>query len=137
GVLNNVFFSSAAGGQGMKTITYEYTDPGTGCTNAVDQPLYVDICTGLYDDFRNPSVSVYPNPAGDVVQLEINSARILVDPIEFIDITGKQVLKLSPAHASTVKNVYTVNTSQFSSGVYFIKINTDSGSQYTRLLIEH
>ncbi len=45
GIVGNTFDPAVAGAGGPYTITYNYTDPGTGCSNNSTQQVTVTICT--------------------------------------------------------------------------------------------
>ena len=45
GIVGNTFNPAVAGAGGPYSITYNYTDPGTGCSNSSSQQVTVTICT--------------------------------------------------------------------------------------------
>lgn len=76
-------------------------------------------------DFRDDSkVSLYPNPASDVVN--INSQRNL-EKIEIFNVTGRLV-------KTTMENLNSVDVSSFKKGVYFAKIYQDGAVSTKRFL---
>lgn len=82
-------------------------------------------CTSLSIlDFNLAQISVYPNPFIDTVQIE---SEIELKSIKLIDILGNNIpveLQLD----------MTINTSSLSSGVYFLRLKSDSATQILRLV---
>ena len=87
------------------------------------------------DDFalNNLEVTIFPNPASELIVIQIGG---LVDhnfDIELIDINGKVVLtnKINQGQALSYLDVQTVH-----SGVYFIKISDGINNRSTKVIIE-
>ena len=79
------------------------------------------------EEFKKLSTNVYPNPASDYVMIKANGSY----SIEMIDVTGKVV------HSSENNfGVLTVDTVNFKTGAYFIRINTESGIKTHKLIIQ-
>ena len=75
------------------------------------------------------SVSLYPNPAGDVVTIASPTAAITM--VELRDIRGRLILN----KAITSQNVTTINIASLGSALYLVTITTDSGSITSRLIV--
>lgn len=73
--------------------------------------------------FNNSHVSLFPNPAKDFVTIMADKIK----NIEIIDISGKKILE-------TNKN--TIDLTSFQSGLYFIRVETDSQSIIEKLIVE-
>ncbi|MFD2824044.1 T9SS type A sorting domain-containing protein [Lacinutrix iliipiscaria] len=71
------------------------------------------------------SISIYPNPTSDIVNIDVSNA-ISVRSLELYNIIGKQVLKNNGAS--------TLDLSQLNSGVYMLKVVTDSGSLTKKII---
>lgn len=71
---------------------------------------------------------IYPNPAIDYMTLDF-PVEFKNSTIEIIDIHGKVVLKQDYVEK-------TLDVSQFASGVYFLKINSDLGEKVFKLVIK-
>ncbi len=74
--------------------------------------------------------TIYPNPTKDIVTLEGNSPIL---SYEIFSVEGKCVRKFQPSSTSTKE---TIDISQLSKGIYFIKIETLKSIQSTRLVVE-
>ena len=79
------------------------------------------------DEFSLSDVSVYPNPASDVLNIDIPS-NIDVKNTNLYDVLGKRT-QLSVEDGK-------VNVSNLSNGMYFLQIDTDSGSLSKKVIIE-
>ncbi|MCX7728996.1 MAG: T9SS type A sorting domain-containing protein, partial [Bacteroidia bacterium] len=71
-------------------------------------------------ELTNNTLKIYPNPVSKDLNIEI-SANESIRSIEFFDITGSL--------QKTINNVNnnTINCSDFSDGIYFIRVLTDKG----------
>ncbi len=89
--------------------------------------------SGLADAMANSlEVSLYPNPAQEVANIEINGltsdAKVVIS-----DLQGR-VLSEGEIKANTT--AYTIELSNFASGVYYIRIVTDSAISTQKLIVE-
>lgn len=83
------------------------------------------LCGALsLEDYELAIIKVFPNPFEDTIQ--IISEKELID-VQIIDILG---------HASIVKlnTDYTIDTSSLSSGIYFLKLNTNTTVQTFKIV---
>nr|WP_262902573.1 T9SS type A sorting domain-containing protein [Winogradskyella sp. SM1960] len=78
---------------------------------------------------------MYPNPTKHSFQINfgINDNPDILTKISVYDIQGKQVKTIH----RTAENIQTVNTSDFSSGIYILKINIENKTQSTHKLVIH
>jgi len=74
------------------------------------------------------SFTIYPNPANDVLNIEVGSAchscagRNLI----ICDLLGNEVMNIKPKYDSETLN-FTLSISNLNSGIYFVKIVTSNG----------
>ncbi len=80
----------------------------------------------------NIKFSVYPNPASDVLKLQLNNNSNETASIVISDITGKIVLKQNAAAAQGLINI---STSHLGTGHYIVKMITRDGEYSQRVLI--
>ncbi|WP_317190642.1 PQQ-dependent sugar dehydrogenase [Winogradskyella marina] len=80
-------------------------------------------------------ITVYPNPTKHSFQINFgtNDNPDILTEISVYDIQGKQVKTIH----RTAENIQTVNTSDFSSGIYILKINIENKTQSTHKLVIH
>lgn len=76
------------------------------------------------EDFDPIKVSVYPNPVDDILNIETN---YLVRKIEIISITGLSILE-------TNKPNNLISLDHLSSGIYFVRIETEKGTDLKKVI---
>lgn len=99
---------------GATTVVVTAEDGTTQLTYTVEFTVTSGI-NGVKDDV----LSVYPNPAIDVVHVKTNAA---ISQIEVVDLNGKVLLQ-----SKTSGYEGTINTTALSNGIYFLRIETTQG----------
>lgn len=98
---------------------------------AINSTLYKIIDTSLGNDsFNQPTVKMFPNPARN--SLTVTAASELKSIILF-DLLGKKV------HAETIASQvkeYTIDSSNLSTGLYFVTVETQTGLKFTSKIIK-
>ena len=106
-------------------------ETGSGCVNAMlaleEIEDYQDI-TGIEDKFTN-NVSIYPNPAKDRLYIETESE---IEEVIVYDIYGRHQVTETPSHQEMIS----IDISNLTSGIYFVKINTAEGNIVKRFVKE-
>jgi len=87
-----------------------------------------DIFTGINNSSTNNAVSMYPNPADNL--LNIRSAQS-INNIKIVSVIGQEVKSVNPA-----TNQITLDISNLESGIYFVTITTENGSVIKKLTIK-
>lgn len=106
--------SSLAGQSDVKLMFNYY---GTyGADLSIDN-INISAGTGIEENAEN--ISVYPNPANDMVNVEASS---LISNIEIFSISGQKIGE----YAANGNNA-SINISSLSNGLYLMKINTENG----------
>ncbi|MGB1039186.1 MAG: T9SS type A sorting domain-containing protein, partial [Bacteroidia bacterium] len=77
-------------------------------------------------------VSVYPNPANDVIKVQVTKTRDIVK-VELMDAAGKIVETREARGDEPIE----MRTSDISQGVYFIRVHTGSQVETKRVVITH
>jgi len=78
----------------------------------------------------NNELSIYPNPASDNVTISLNAAMQNAQ-VEIYNVFGQKVYS-----AVLVTKQETINTNQFSSGIYFVKVSNREKTFTKKLIIE-
>lgn len=78
------------------------------------------------------TVSVFPNPAENAVNIHVPKGNDRIESIEIFDNTGV-IVYVSNSELPT--NRKTIDLSHFSSGIYFTRITTETGSILKKLII--
>lgn len=90
------------------------------------------VTTGRYSKNKASTTShsdivIYPNPSNGIFNITTNQSINL----SIIDSNGRTVYTLEQITADTI-----INLSQFASGIYFAKINSNDNQQVKKLIIE-
>lgn len=102
-------------------IFFDYNHPIiTNFANTTFQELSVP------ENNLNQAIKIYPNPTDDVVNIKADST---IRSIQVYDVQGRILISkiLSEENAS-------VDLSSYSSGIYYLKINSDNGAKTDKLI---
>jgi uncharacterized repeat protein (TIGR01451 family) len=83
---------------------------------------------------QNIDISVYPNPAKDILQLKINTDKVENLELSIISIDGKAVL-VETTEANGLAHL-SMDVSGLSAGFYFLKIANESGILTKKIVID-
>ena len=78
-------------------------------------------------DFINVSVSLYPNPVKNTLQISTEN-NLTIKRIEIFDVLGEKVL--------AIKNTNQINVSVLATGLLFVKVTTDKGVVVKKMVKE-
>lgn len=78
------------------------------------------------DQIDNPEISIYPNPASDIVHMKLKNLSSDNVEISVYDIYGKIIKGIT--QSTVASNQISLNFSTTSQGVYFINVKTDNGN---------
>ena len=106
---------------GVQNVTF-FIDNGV-CVKEVSTTID---CTGVgIEELGESDVSVYPNPANDYLHIAMNAAARFRE-IQITDITGRVVAGMNET-PDAVQNI-TIPVQSLTTGTYFVRITSDSGS---------
>lgn len=83
------------------------------------------------DSFLAENISIYPNPAKDVLNIS-SSASIQLESATIYDVRGRKVLTQDLSHAATFNSV---NIEELNSGVYFIQLNAENATTSKKFIV--
>jgi hypothetical protein len=114
--------SNIATGLTVGTYTCEITDSLGNCKDVI---ITLGACTGLNELVNEGSVSIYPNPSTGkfVIQSAIRSDVQIFNALGSLVHTGKIEMGIN-----------TINLSNYSDGIYYIRIKEDSNHAYFKLI---
>ena len=95
-------------------LTFTATD-ASGNTDTCTQNLVIEEVLSVQDVSLENAISIYPNPATDVIQV---ASKVALTNIEVYNINGQLVLTNNPAEE--------INISKLSSGVYFVTLYSET-----------
>jgi hypothetical protein len=84
-----------------------------------------DTTLGIDDEILNNSVTIFPNPANDILNIE--SKNLLLTKVEIYSILGKKVKEVN-------SNFSDINISSMSIGLYLTKIYSEKGIAYRKFI---
>ncbi len=120
--------SSGTGATGYGTIGENY--------NLTQNPSLLIPCstTGVTPSPTElkSSLSIYPNPTTGEVNISINSAEETLNEIIVINMLGQQVKTVKGNNV----DYYSIDLSEMSKGIYFVKCNFASGSVTRKILLQ-
>jgi hypothetical protein len=127
GVRGNLFFPDSAG-IGANVITYTYTDQ-YGCSSQATRTYYL-LSTGIDPVALSRSISLYPNPANDLLIAQSDLFATESKPV-VSDMTGQTMAVLSEVEGDKIK----FQTKMLAPGVYMIRF-TIHGAWVTKKFIK-
>lgn len=107
---------------GSYTVTLNLIN-ACGDTTKVNKPVSVSGVVSLQEIIKDAEVSIYPNPAKDVLMME-NASGLTFEEIKMTDVSGKVIFT---ERGKGKQKDYRFNVRHLSAGVYFLEIQTPSG----------
>lgn len=105
-----------------------------GSTNRSGTELYVTDFLNILDtqgfsgDKDKSNIQIYPNPTNSIINILTNNFY-LINEIELYDFSGKLISK-----GKYNSNQIELNTSNLSSGIYFVKVKTDQSIETKKII---
>ncbi len=127
GVSGNTFNPNIAG-SGNHIANYNFIN-SNGCSGSANVTFTVSVCTGI-TEIDSKHINVYPNPAKDLINIEIGEYDINSN-IEIYDAIGKLVYS-----AKTSGSLMQINIGHFACGVYNLRLSSNSSSYLKRIIKE-
>ena len=106
-----------------------------GCVNSDEVEIEIDVCPSV-DELSGEGfeISYFPNPAKSLVNLTIAGRRLTNVQMVVTDINGSIILQRTIPNLTEGVSI-PIDLSGISTGVYFIKLNTDRGIRVDKLII--
>jgi hypothetical protein len=118
------------------TVTTTYTVTGinaNGCSNTAIITQSVSTCAGLEMlTSASANMFIYPNPTSGILNVEVETDVLEATTIEITNALGQVVLAPSPLERAGVRSF---NISNFSNGIYFVKVITGNTQTIKRLVV--
>lgn len=133
--LNNSIIKNFVGDFGGN-IHYEFTSGySLGYNPPKNPPTEPVHTTGIADIGDNPiEMNVFPNPATDLVNIEVTLTRQTAGVITVTDISGRAVQTIHTD--SSTRQLITLNSSGFSKGLYFITFTANGIKVCKKVIIQ-
>ncbi len=124
GVTGNQFDPGTAG-VGFHIITYTYTDVN-GCTNTDTMGVLINI-DGISENTLPGLKAIYPNPFNTSLVIEISNGSVV--DYQITDALGRLMLTGRSNGTRTE-----IGTETFPAGIYWIRLNNESGSATQKII---
>ncbi len=146
---NTAYPSHTYSGPGLYTICLTITD-ATGCTsNTCYQwqllrlsgsgvPVTINVIpgtTGLQEAGAINALTVYPNPASDVINSSFTLAKETGVSLKIINVTGQVVYSLPSAVYGSGTHEIKLNASGLPKGMYLVEIQGDALRSHTKVVV--
>jgi PKD repeat protein len=133
-VTEGLYFHPTESGVGEFPVTYTYTDE-FGCGASADQNVTVVNCVGVGENAENVKLSIYPNPAKGIFNININSDILNKADLKVVDALGKVVyeqqgLSIQGSHQSSI------DLSNHPEGVYFVIVSGDDYRSVKKIFLQ-
>ena len=99
---------------------------GDGTYTDKNTPILFNCSTLSITDFNNDSVSIYPNPCSDFLNIELKNENE-TNNITILDISGKILLVENNVNSK-------IDLTNFKTGVYVVKINSNEKVIYKKIV---
>lgn len=133
-LINGVPTSTTAANATIQIVTVYYvTVPFVGVQSIPDTlevGLVIDACLGVQNSTSITS-AIYPNPAQDVLNIDLSSEMASDAAVRIFNATGQLV------YTSNLTNVHTaIELSGFSAGMYLVEIQSGGNTTSERIIVE-
>ena len=107
-----------------------------GLAGPTTKTVTVNNCNRMIDDAANAAqISVYPNPAKDLLNLKFQSEQNQTFMIRLMDMTGR-IVYFESNSAVEGENKTEINLSGFASGIYMLNLQSNESNQQIRVMVE-
>ena len=111
------------------------TDNNIIAAKVIPAPEFVSVPEN--HDAINPmtAVRVYPNPATDVLNIEVNASQSSAMSINVFNIMGQKVME-SNVNINTGMNTPSISTADFASGIYFVTVKANGFENTMKFIVK-
>jgi hypothetical protein len=137
------FFMYDSGGDGLTIPGFyafyhgsnQYIITGTEFGSVDSAYFEANTTVGLPERISHEEITLYPNPARDVAYITFTGEMLSKVEIRVFDLTGSQVMSLSPGFVTPGEKSLEINTSELKPGIYLVSLTTSNGSYTKRLTV--
>ena len=133
GTYNNTFTHYGL----LRTIEDMYSLPicGSSSTETAISNCWISTATGIQNKENTFDISLFPNPANEVLNLTINAKNSENVDLTIADVTGK-IVKTESYNLAKSFNDFQVDVKDLSKGMYSISFKTPSGIENRKFIVE-
>lgn len=100
---------------------------------------FVDDILAISDHELIDEMTIYPNPASEVLNIQLNLGslqNITAVHLEIYNVMGQQIRSIYNDEIASGSNTMTIDVSQYRAGTYFVKLNNGRNSTTKTLIIQ-
>lgn len=129
---------------GILTTPYNYTAPDYRPAVASPALIGADFTdasfTGLVLGIESAensigSIALYPNPANQEANIDVNLNETTTIVVKVFDITGKSVINVFNGSMNAGSHILKISTAELNAGIYFTSIVSDSGNKTLKMVV--
>ncbi len=83
------------------------------------------------------AIAVYPNPANETANVSVQISNTTDITISVVDLLGNNVMNITNETVISGAHQYAINTSDLSSGIYFVKVTSGDTNQVVKFTVAH
>ena len=121
----------------MQLNTVDFTiDPSVPASVAFDRfnIVFEEETMGIADEVLADQIKLFPNPATDLVTIDLGNVNAEQVTVIISDLQGRQVRKVEEGQISG--DQFKINTSDLAQGVYIVKVSKEQSSFTDKLIVE-
>ena len=93
-----------------------------------------DVSTLSNDDFDISKISVYPNPANEILNINLGENASQLQQISLFDLNGRLINQIKIDNDNNLQNQ--IDVSNLSSGVYLLEVKTQNDQFKTKVIVD-
>lgn len=132
---SSVVVDSSGIGIGTKICWVEVTSMNSCKNRDTINVTFVD-CSGIEDNKQHQGVIIYPNPNNGFFYLS-TQGNTTIENLMLIDIYGNQIMKKNMIDVTPLSFPTLLNLSQFPTGIYFLKMETNHELIIKKIVIRY
>ncbi len=110
----------------------QFTEHVNEVVSTYEIQIAADIAAGINDkNALSIAISVFPNPASDVIYLELEDAENSIKEISMLDAAGSTI----QVESKNQRNTFSMKTGGLKSGLYFLRIQLGNGNLVLKKVI--
>jgi len=120
------------------TVTISYGGGTASCTTPATKVITINKCadqnTGINDLETISTVTLFPNPTNDQVNVQFELQQTTEVVVELTDLSGRIIYSTTLNNLSVGKNNATIDLSAYNNGIYMLALRTDNVQHVSKLI---
>ena len=133
--LSNPFIADPIANPATTTEYIVTVTDTNGCSETAAVKVTVEFCTGIPSTAGNMNISLFPNPANDILNVQINQALSRQLNITLTNIRGQVVFNVMEDKISGNCNKQ-INVSTLAKGIYYLQVKDEEFYSVSKIIIQ-